>query len=42
LVEAAGAPFEYASLPDAAHAMHAADPERFAGIVSQWAKKLPV
>jgi pimeloyl-ACP methyl ester carboxylesterase len=40
LVEAAGAPIEYASLPDAAHAMHSADPERFAGIVSQWAKGL--
>jgi pimeloyl-ACP methyl ester carboxylesterase len=41
LVAAAGAPLEYASLPDAAHAMHAADPERFAKIVSDWAKRLP-
>jgi pimeloyl-ACP methyl ester carboxylesterase len=41
LVAQAGAPFEYASLPDAAHAMHNADPKRFADLVSGWAKKLP-
>jgi hypothetical protein len=34
-------PIEYASLPDAAHAMHNADPERFAKIVGDWAKRLP-
>ena len=41
LVAAAGAPLEYASLPDAAHAMHNADPKRFADLVAGWAKKLP-
>ena len=41
LVAAAGAPIEYASLPDAAHAMHAADPERFAQVVSTWVTQLP-
>jgi len=41
LVEATGVSFEYASLPDAAHAMHAADPERFAKVVSDWMKRLP-
>lgn len=41
LVEEAGASFEYVSLPDAAHAMHAADPPRFAQVVSDWAKRLP-
>ena len=30
IVTAAGQPFEYVSLPDAAHAMHQADPARFA------------
>jgi len=37
----AGIAVEYASLPDAAHAMHNIDPERFAKVVSDWAKKLP-
>ena len=41
LVEGAGAPFEYISLPDAAHAMHQADPERFASVLTGWARKLP-
>ena len=41
LVEGAGAPFEYVSLPDAAHAMHAGDPERFARVLTEWAMKLP-
>ncbi|HTQ13350.1 MAG TPA: alpha/beta hydrolase [Rhizomicrobium sp.] len=40
LVEA-GAPVTYESLPDAAHAMHAADPPRFARLVADWAKTLP-
>jgi pimeloyl-ACP methyl ester carboxylesterase len=40
LVAAAGVPIAYESLPDAAHAMHAADPERFAKIVGEWAKRL--
>jgi pimeloyl-ACP methyl ester carboxylesterase len=41
LVGAAGVPIDYASLPDAAHAMHFADPERFAKVVAEWAKRLP-
>lgn len=41
LVAACGVPIEYASLPDAAHAMHAADPERFTKVVTDWAKRLP-
>ncbi len=36
----AGQPFDYVSLPDAAHAMHAADPARFAGVVRNWVGKL--
>ena len=39
-IKAAGQSFDYASLPDAAHAMHAAQPERFATVVRDWAKKL--
>jgi pimeloyl-ACP methyl ester carboxylesterase len=41
LVRAAGQPFDYVSLPDAAHAMHNAQPERFATVVREWAEKLP-
>lgn len=41
LVAACGVPIEYVSLPDAAHAMHNADPELFAKTVSGWAKRLP-
>jgi pimeloyl-ACP methyl ester carboxylesterase len=40
LIEAAGRSFDYVSLPDAAHAMHAAQPERFAAVVREWAGKL--
>jgi pimeloyl-ACP methyl ester carboxylesterase len=40
LVGAAGAPIEYVSLPDAAHALHFADPERFVQAVGGWAKRL--
>ena len=40
LVGRAGAPIDYVSLPDAAHAMHVADPPRFAQVVAGWAKKL--
>jgi pimeloyl-ACP methyl ester carboxylesterase len=36
LVRAAGAPITYVSLPDAAHAMHASEPERFAKVVGEW------
>ena len=41
LVKGAGQPFDYRSLPDAAHALHAAQPERFATIVRDWARMLP-
>lgn len=41
LIKGAGQPFDYVSLPDAAHAMHAAQPERFASVVRDWAQKLP-
>jgi pimeloyl-ACP methyl ester carboxylesterase len=41
IIKAAGVPYEYVSLPDAAHAMHAADPSRFADVLSRWAKTLP-
>jgi pimeloyl-ACP methyl ester carboxylesterase len=40
LAAAAGVTIDYESLPDAAHAMHAADPERFAELVGDWAKRL--
>lgn len=41
LVTAAGQPFELVQAPDAAHSMHAADPPRFAEILSNWADTLP-
>ncbi|MFI4934016.1 MAG: alpha/beta fold hydrolase [Caulobacterales bacterium] len=41
IVRAAGVAFDYVSLPDAAHAMHNADPPRFVEALSQWAKSLP-
>jgi pimeloyl-ACP methyl ester carboxylesterase len=41
IIKAAGQPFDYVSLPDAAHAMHSADPERFVTVLSGWAKALP-
>jgi pimeloyl-ACP methyl ester carboxylesterase len=41
IIKAAGVQYEYVSLPDAAHAMHAADPSRFADILTRWAKALP-
>jgi len=40
LVRAGGGEIEYLSLPDAAHAMHGAEPERFAKVVTEWAGKL--
>jgi pimeloyl-ACP methyl ester carboxylesterase len=40
LVKAAGAPITYLSLPDAAHAMHASEPERFAKVVGEWSDGL--
>jgi pimeloyl-ACP methyl ester carboxylesterase len=39
VIKAAGQPFDYVSLPDAAHAMHESQPARFATIVGDWAKK---
>ena len=41
ILRQAGVAVTYASLPDAAHAMHAAQPERFAALVTDWAKGLP-
>jgi len=41
IVKGAGQPFDYVSLPDAAHAMHNAQPERFATVVRDWAQTLP-
>jgi pimeloyl-ACP methyl ester carboxylesterase len=41
IVTAAGRPFEYLSLPNAAHAMHQADPARFAQALTTWARTLP-
>jgi pimeloyl-ACP methyl ester carboxylesterase len=41
IVKANGGQLDYVSLPDAAHAMHNADPERFAKTVTEWARKLP-
>jgi pimeloyl-ACP methyl ester carboxylesterase len=41
IVKQVGQPFDYLSLPDAAHAMHAAQPDRFAKVVADWAKALP-
>lgn len=41
LIAQGGVPVRYESLPDAAHAMHAADPKRFADLVTAWAADLP-
>ena len=41
IIKGAGHPYDYVSLPDAAHAMHDVQPERFATVVRDWAKKLP-
>lgn len=40
LIKATGRPYEYVSLPDAAHAMHQTQPQRFAEVVGAWAKGL--
>lgn len=40
LVVGAGQPFELVEAPDAAHSMHQADPDRFAGILGGWADRL--
>lgn len=41
IIKAAGQVFDYVSLPDAAHAMHETQPQRFATVVGDWARKLP-
>ena len=41
IITAAGQSLEYVSLPDAAHAMHQADPARFVQVLTSWARKLP-
>lgn len=40
LVEQAGQRFEYRSLPDKGHALHADEPELYASIVREWAQGL--
>lgn len=41
LVEGAGQLFEVVQAPDAMHSMHQTDPDRFAGILTEWAGRLP-
>lgn len=41
LLTGTGVPFDYQSFPDAAHAMHNADPERYVQAVMAWAQTLP-
>jgi pimeloyl-ACP methyl ester carboxylesterase len=41
LVKSAGQQVTYLSLPDAAHAMHQADPERYAKALTEWTGTLP-
>jgi pimeloyl-ACP methyl ester carboxylesterase len=41
IVTATGQRVEYVSLPDAAHAMHQADPARFAQVLTTWTRTLP-
>ncbi|KGI79940.1 hydrolase [Actinopolyspora erythraea] len=40
LIEAAGQPVTYHSLPEMPHSMHATDPERYARTVTEWVKSL--
>jgi pimeloyl-ACP methyl ester carboxylesterase len=40
IIKGAGQSFDYVSLPDAAHAMHEAQPARFATVVRDWTKTL--
>ncbi|SFT55734.1 Pimeloyl-ACP methyl ester carboxylesterase [Actinopolyspora lacussalsi subsp. righensis] len=40
LIEAAGQPVSYRSLPEMPHSMHATDPEFYARTVTEWAKSL--
>jgi pimeloyl-ACP methyl ester carboxylesterase len=41
LVEAAGQPIEYVSLPDVPHSFHGADPRRYVDTLLAWANTLP-
>jgi pimeloyl-ACP methyl ester carboxylesterase len=41
IIRAAGVPVDYQSFPDAAHAMHTAEPARYAAALTEWAAKLP-
>ena len=41
IITGAGQPVEYVSLPDAAHILHQTDPQRFADVLTAWAKSLP-
>jgi len=40
LVKAAGCAIDYQSLPDAAHALHSADPTRFVKVLTDWIGQL--
>jgi len=40
IIAAAGQPFDYVSLPDATHVMHQTQPDRFAEVLTRWAKAL--
>jgi pimeloyl-ACP methyl ester carboxylesterase len=40
LVKAAGCAIDYQSLPDAAHALHSADPARFVNVLTEWIGQL--
>ncbi len=41
LVTSAGQAFQYVDCPDAAHTMHASQPDRYAKILTDWVKTLP-
>ncbi|SEP51221.1 alpha/beta fold hydrolase [Amycolatopsis saalfeldensis] len=41
ILRAAGVRVDYESFPDAAHVMHASEPERYAAVLTAWAAKLP-
>jgi pimeloyl-ACP methyl ester carboxylesterase len=41
LIEGAGVPFEYVSLPEAMHQMHIHDPDQYVRVLTDWARRLP-
>ena len=41
LLRVTGVDVGHRSLPDAAHAMHAADPQRYAALLGEWVSRLP-